>query len=193
MCLINDYDLLFFDDCLYSQYVFLKQNNDILKQKNVVCVMGLTTKAIRPENNIPKYDIQSSELHLLMNKQIKTYNDVVQGDYINGFMSLSEIYELIQNENIFLAFHGCCHLNLQEEKSKIYQTQIFRRDICDGVEMLKQMNLTTDIFVYPYAYQPFLGNKILTEFGFRYIFAGENTKRISIERLNDEFHKYSQK
>jgi hypothetical protein len=56
--------------------------------------------------------------------------------------------------------------------------------------MLKQMNLATDIFVYPYAYQPFLGNKILTEFGFRYIFAGENTKRISIERLNDEFHKY---
>jgi hypothetical protein len=56
--------------------------------------------------------------------------------------------------------------------------------------MLKQMNLATDIFVYPYAYQPFLGNKILTEFGFRYIFAGENTKRISIERLNDEFYKY---
>lgn len=36
-------DLVFFDDCLYSQYLFLKKYAKVLADKSIACVLGFST------------------------------------------------------------------------------------------------------------------------------------------------------
>lgn len=180
-------DLLFFDDCLYSQYVFLKNNIDMLYNLGVGCVLGLSPKAIRSELDSGIKDIESDTLHKQMNEQIKIYTDTICGEYINGFMSLKEINEILKYKNVFIALHGCCHLKLENVKSKIEQSKIFLNDLDDGIRLMKEYNLITNIYVYPYAYEPCISQIYLKKRGFKYIFAGNNSKRIPIESLDYEF------
>ena len=110
--LLKEWDIVFFDDCLYSQYIFLKDNIDILKDMNITCVIGISPKALRQEGTDGFYAVESGKLHEKMNLEIKTRDDVISGDYINGFMCKSELIELLNNENVFPALHGCCHLKM---------------------------------------------------------------------------------
>lgn len=181
--LLNQRDLVFFDDCLFSQYVFLKNNIEQLKQKGIVCVLGFSPKVVRPIGNPGIEAVESAKLHKQLNIEVHSVDDKITGDYINGFMTLDEVKELIADESVYLGLHGCCHLNLENEENKILQGMKFRRDVEDGVGKLTEYGLFTDIFVYPYAYEPFLGHRTLDEFGFRYIFAGNDSKRIPIEKI----------
>jgi hypothetical protein len=52
---------------------------------------------------------------------------------------------------------------------------------------MKEYNLITNIYVYPYAYEPCISQIYLKKRGFKYIFAGNNSKRIPIESLDYEF------
>lgn len=185
--LLNQKDLVFFDDCLFSQYIFLKNNIEQLKKKDIMCVLGLSPKAVRPIGNPGVYAVESAVLHNQLNAEVQTIDDEITGEYINGFMTIDEVKELLTDETVFLALHGCCHLKLENEKTQIMQGVKFRRDIKDGVEKLAEFGLSTDIFVYPYAHEPFIGRKVLSEFGFRYIFAGKDSKRISLETILHEF------
>ena len=36
-------DLVFFDDCLYSQYVFLKKYAKSLEDMSIACILGFST------------------------------------------------------------------------------------------------------------------------------------------------------
>lgn len=150
---------------------------------DIVCILGLSPKAIREECNFGICAVESAVLHNQMNSEIKLFEDEICGEYINGFMTISEVRTLMQNDNVFLALHGCCHLHLQDISSIIEQSLIFKRDVESGIKALNEYGLNTDIFVYPYAYEPFLSRKILREHGFRYIFAGNDSKRIPIEEL----------
>ena len=100
-------DMLFLDDCLYSQYVFLLKNIDALKDKNVACVLGFSTSIFRREDRLPIYDAHCAEFH----------NRVHSGDKsaYAAYMSISEIEELLKFENILLACHGDAHLDLYHE------------------------------------------------------------------------------
>ena len=99
--------MLFLDDCLYSQYVFLLKNIDALKDKNVACVLGFSTSIFRREDRLPIYDAHCAEFH----------NRVHSGDKsaYAAYMSISEIEELLKFENILLACHGNAHLDLHLE------------------------------------------------------------------------------
>ena len=50
-------------------------------------------------------------------------------------------------------------------------------------KILSEMGIKTDIYVFPYSYEPFLSHTILKRNGFRYTFAGKDSKRIPIEEL----------
>lgn len=176
-------DLVFFDDCLYSQYVFLCENMETLRMRNIVCVLGLSPKVVRPSDAPGMYGIESAILHKQLNSQIKTCVDEITGTYINGFMNISEVKYLLTYDNVFIALHGCCHLKLEDELNRFKQTMLFKQDLVDGLKMFDEYGFQTDIFVYPYAFEPFLGSRILKENGFRYIFAGHNSKRIPVEEL----------
>lgn len=175
MSLLNDNDLVFFDDCLYSQYLFIHQNKQQLQAKNINCILGFSTQIYR-----------TTQIPIIENSAI--LHDRVHADdntAFGGFMSLSELRELLCFDNIHLAGHSAKHLELEKiTTSKLQQSQIFNKDITLMKKDLDALNLNTDIFVYPYAYDDFpCAETIVRINGFRYIFAGKNSKRIEIETL----------
>jgi hypothetical protein len=177
-------DLIFFDDCLYSQYLFIKKHYQKIHDWNIVCVMGLSPKAIRPDGIPGLKNVESHILHNQMNSQIKTCNDEIHSDFISGFMSKSEIDDILNLENVFLALHGCCHLKLENIPNQLERIKVFMNDTTDGKKILESLGYETDIFVYPYDYEPSIGDAFLRRMGFRYIFGGDNSKRIYVETLN---------
>lgn len=110
--LLKHGDLVFFDDCLYSQYVFLRGNSDALDKLGIIRVLGLSPKAIRPYETDGIYEVESSVLHNQLNEQVRVISNETNGDYIRGFMSMPEVKTLLTNKNTFLALHGCCHLDM---------------------------------------------------------------------------------
>lgn len=173
--LLDNNDLVFFDDCLYSQYVFMAENIDKLKAKDICCVLGFSSKIFRHNNAFPIYEADCAEFH----------NRVHNGDKdaLNAYMTIREIEELLQHNNVYLACHGSQHLDLKNMGlSKLQQMHAFTADIDQASVDLGALNQKTSIFVFPYAYDQFpLAYKILNDRGFHFIFAGQDSKRIQIE------------
>lgn len=173
---LNDNDLVFFDDCLYSQYVFIKDNIKQLQDKNINCVIGFSSDIYR-RVGLPIYEANCAEYH------DKIYaNDV---DAYRAYMSIDEIFELLKFNNIYLACHGAKHINLEAiNNSKLDKMKCFIDDLALAKQQFKDLKLSTTIFVYPRAYDRFpLADKIVKDAGFCHIFAGQNSKRIQIEDL----------
>lgn len=176
-------DVVFFDDCLYSQYTFLAENVDRMAEIGVDCVLGLSPKAMRPDGSDGMRGIESWRLHEALNSQVRSAIDIASGDYLRGFMCESEVRDLLLRGNVHLALHGCCHLRLETVENRVEQARIFSDDVDSGVKMLGDFGFSTEIFVYPYAFEPFLGERTLRSRGFRWIFAGNKTRRIPVEEL----------
>ena len=175
MSLLKDDDIVFFDDCLYSQYLFIKKYIQELQLKNITCILGFSTRILR-----------SSQKPLIQHSAI-LHNNIHSNilDAYSGFMTIDEIQELLQFCNVYLAGHGAKHLNLEKMNlSKIQQTKLFAEDISIMKKDLDKLQLDTNIFVYPYTYYDFpCANTILKNNGFKHIFGYKDTMRISIENL----------
>ena len=62
--------------------------------------------------------------------------------------------------------------------------KLFSDDIYSASMRLRQLGLSTDIFVYPYAYDDILlCNHILKKNGFIKAFAGKDTRRLTFESV----------
>ena len=169
-------DILFFDDCLYSQYVFLKRNNDKLASKNVTCIIGFSTSIFRRDNQTPIEFAHCASFH----DRVHSGDDSAYAAY----MSINDIKTLLEAENIILACHGDEHLDLHLEQSKMQKMKLFIDDICSATAKLDQLKLNTDVFVYPYAYDDILmSDHILRKNGFKWLFAGKDSRRISFESI----------
>lgn len=184
---LNQNDLVFFDDCLYSQYLFIKENKQFFIDKNITCVLGFSSGLYSSEDEINQTsDICSAILHNECNQYIKSIIDANAFRHslksMSGFMKVSQIKELLSYSFCHLALHGCCHLNLDKTKTFLDKTLIFKYDLKSGLKQLKQFNLSTDIFVYPYVQSFSISAKILMTNNFRYIF-GSKLKRYAIEDL----------
>ena len=173
--LLDSNDLVFFDDCLYSQYVFITENINKLKAKNICCVLGFSTRIFRYNNALPIYEADCAEFHDRVHNGDK--------DSLNAYMTICEIEELLQHNNVYLACHGSQHLDLKNMNfSKLQQMHAFTADIDQALIDLDVLHQKTSIFVFPYAYDQFpLAYKILNDRGFHFIFAGQDSKRIQIE------------
>ena len=183
--LLKQNDIVFFDDCLYSQYLFFKNNLDQLLNKHITVVLGFSSALYRPVDVYPTYSVLSKTLHDNINAKYSRYTDIDYNDPIfSGFMSISEICELLQYDFVYLALHGCCHLNYKNITNRIQQAQTFANDLTDGIlNMNNLLKQTTNIFVHPYAYEPFLAARILKTYKFIYVFATNDSKRIEVEEL----------
>lgn len=186
--LIHDNDILFFDDCLYSQYRFVIDNNDMLMKKNTICVFGFSSALFRDEDVDPILEIDSHVIHNAINQFVKTYHDVDNRHYgFSGLMSISEIKQLMAFSNVRFALHGCCHLNLRIIQSRLFQMNMFISDLDDGIHLWKQhFDDYPTAYVFPYAYEPFLANTALKRRNILHSFAGNNTKRIPIEHIMEK-------
>ena len=175
MSLLKDNDIVFFDDCLYSQYLFIQKHIKELQLKNIICILGFSTQIYRT-NQIPIIE-DSAILH-------KRYHSN-DNDSLGGFMSLDELGELLEYDNIIIAGHGAKHLELEKmHLKKIQQSQLFTQDISIMTNDLKTFGFYTNVFVFPYAYDQFpCAKKIVYNAGFSYIFAACDSQRIEIESL----------
>lgn len=179
---LNDYDILFFDDCLYSQYVFLKNNIDVLKQKQIICVFGFSTGIHREEDHSPRYYAKCANSHDRVH-----FGDISAYD---NYMSLPELFEICKFDNVFIACHGQFHLQLQSEKL-VQRSKKFIDDVKNAHSDLVKFNLNTDIFVYPYAFDDIIGSNLtLRQLGYKFIFANKQNLRIVFESLDSKQIEY---
>ena len=98
-------------------------------------------------------------------------------------MTIQELKELLALDNVFLALHGHSHKKLSEY-SHLQQMILFKNELEISVKkLLDELNLSTDIFVYPYD-EIIPGSEVLLkQYGFKYIYPSSNNKRIYIEDL----------
>lgn len=169
-------DMLFLDDCLYSQYVFLMNSIDALKDKSIACVLGFSTSIFRREGQLPTYDANCADCHARVhNGDMSAYD---------AYMSIDELKQLLVHENVFLACHGDCHLELAKCNSKLKQLADFKKDIADATQKLKMLGMSTNIFVYPYSYDGMLlASKVLRQHSYEHLFAGHGSQRIRFESI----------
>lgn len=183
--LIQCNDILFFDDCLYSQYQFVINNIDKLIHLKTKCIFGFSTALYRREGMDPLLEVDSHVLHEKLNSYVNTKYDIdINDSALAGFMTINELCQMKKYDNMRLALHGCCHLHLTNVRSKFEQSIIFQKDLANGIEdWKKSFGENPGAYVFPYAYEPFLANTILKRNGILFSFAGNSTKRIQIEQL----------
>ena len=184
--LLKPKDLVFFDDCLFSQYVFIKDNLQKLQALEVDSILGFSSGLYASEDAEQMYAIESHVLHDACNNAIATLEDADhQRSTVNemcGFMKVSQLKELLCMPRMHLALHGCCHLNLRSSSSAIQRLVAFKRDVDDGVCRLRDFNMQTRMFVYPYVYAFPASDACLAKAGFADI-VGNRMFRMSVEDL----------
>ena len=73
---------------------------------------------------MPTYDANCADCHVRVhNGDMSAYD---------AYMSIDELKQLLAYENVFLACHGDCHLELAKYNSKIKQLTDFKKDIADA-------------------------------------------------------------
>ena len=175
-------DVLFFDDCLHTQYRFVMENRETLLSNMTVMVFGLSTSLIREEGDSPRDDLSSATFHEMFHR----------GDMAakHGFMTLGELKEVLSLDNAYLACHGDLHIDFRYSPKGSWQKNLldFRGDVECSLKTMKDLGLPkTDIFVYPYAVELPMSRTMLKSMGFRYFFAGSDSKRIPIEYITHGF------
>ena len=187
--LLKPKDLVFFDDCLFSQYVFIKDNLQKLKALEVNCILGFSSGLYASEDAEQTYAVESHVLHNACNRCIKTLEDANRlrsSLYeMKGFMKVSQLKELLSLDFCQLALHGCCHLDLQHQRSSVLQKMVlFKQDLDDGCQQLAELGLCTSMYVYPYIYSLLASDSLLRQCGFTKIVGSQaDSLRCSIEDL----------
>lgn len=102
-------DLLFLDDCLFSQYAWLRENYASLRSSRIDVVLGLSTELIRPAGKTPIVET-SDKLHAEWHAG--------NIDSLAGFMTEAEIRESLSLDGVWLACHGAKHLDLERVPAK---------------------------------------------------------------------------
>ena len=184
---LNDGDLVFFDDALYSQYQFIKKNIDELTHRRINCVVGVSPKLLRNKVFNGYNDIKSDLIHSFTNVMIKTKDDDIYDYVMNGLMTEDELKELDCMQNVYLALHGCCHLQLEQkyQESMVDALMIFKKDLDDGVQLFKdKFGYDPYIYVYPFAFAPTIFRcAVKANPNLIYMFACDGSYRRSIEDL----------
>ena len=189
--LLQPKDLVFFDDCLFSQWTFLTYNFKFFEENQIDCILGFSSGLYASEESLRQLEkIESHVLHDACNSKIFTIDDadVLRSTFpeMNGFMKVSQLKQLLQMPFCHLALHGCCHLNLSKEQNLLKKVQLFKNDLDAGCKRLKQLELSTNIFVYPYVHSFPMSDICLKKSGFACIIGSNQIFRTSIEDLSLE-------
>lgn len=182
-------DLLFFDDCLFSQWIWLKKNLKFIAQNNIDCILGFSSGLYATEDAKQLEKVESHVLHDACNDAIRCVEDADKLrnslPEMNGFMKVSQLKQLLELPFCHLALHGCCHLNLQNEKNLLKKIQMFKHDLDSGCKRLNELSLVTSTYVYPYVYSFATSDSMVRHYGFSQVVGGSADKifRIAIEDL----------
>jgi hypothetical protein len=175
-------DAVFFDDCLASQYLFVRRH--MPEMRGVRVVLGFSPGLARPDGAPPIEYMDSAAAHAAVNAAMRAPGDAPP-DEIRAFMSEAEVRELAA-AGAEVALHGCMHLNLRETPGRTERLAAFRRDAEDGARMLEAAGFAPGAFVYPYAFCEDGYGYIVEKLGFREQYARPGAYRIAVENLEDE-------
>lgn len=87
--------MIFFDDCLFSQYLFIEKHRHVIKDLNAMCIVGFSSglacsEEVEESNQIES--IESRLVHDRCNALVKTSSDLhlLDGDWsLRCFMKVS--------------------------------------------------------------------------------------------------------
>ena len=127
----DEFDILTFDDCLYTQYL----NHKHFAKFNKKMIFFLSTNIICPENIN-----QSEQIIYCGNAHKKAFN----GNFEN-YMKLSQIQELSKFYEI--GGHGHNHILF---KNSVYSFDKIKEDTDIMVSKFKEYNLDLNSFCFPY-------------------------------------------
>lgn len=128
---------LTFDDGLYSQYLFLKNNPEVCSRS----IVFISSDIVRGEYENPIKDIvlcdSAHMMHQCMNDN-------------SAYMDLKEIREL-KNLGVKIGYHGARHLCFGLfQGTPVQKLKIIRDDVILSICMEERENIFDDIFCSPY-------------------------------------------
>ena len=129
------YDIITFDDGLYSQYYYHKH---FLKY-NVPLYFFISTNIVCTDINNQNLNITSSDAHKLYFE----HNDK------SSYMTLSQIKELYNTTNCFIGGHSHTHRRLSLLNLK-NQTKEIQKECEEMMKFFKKHDIIIDSFAYPY-------------------------------------------
>lgn len=176
-------DVAFFDDCLLSQYRYLKDN--LPAMKGVRVVLGFSPGLARPPDAEPIWFMESQDAHRAVNAAMRRAGDAPPPE-IGAFMSAGEVLELAGTDGVEVAMHGCVHLRLEDEPSRTARLGLFRRDAEDGAALFRRYGLRLRVFVYPYAFCEDGYELVLERLGFVETWGRPGAYRTAAEDMADE-------
>lgn len=130
----DEFDILTFDDCLYTQYL----NHKHFAKFNKKMIFFLSTNIICPENIN-----QSEQIIYCGNAHKKAF----KGNFEN-YMKLSQIQELSKLSKFYeIGGHGHNHILF---KNSVYSFDKIKEDTDIMVSKFKEYNLDLNSFCFPY-------------------------------------------
>jgi hypothetical protein len=156
---LSDFDIITFDDGLYSQYLNLKHFIDMPQPK----YFFISTDIVCPEDLE-----QSTEAIYCADAHQKAF----KGDFEN-YMKWSQILEIYNTPNCFIGGHSHKHTKITSLTENV-------KDTNKMMEIFKSKGIKISSYCYPYNYFHPLRKISVNRHGITNIFGGE---RIPIETL----------
>ena len=158
---LSEFDVLTFDDGLYSQY---KNYKHFLKF-NKPMYFFICTGSICPDETYQNNEVIScDDAHELF---------FDYGDRTN-YMRWSQIKEIHQTENCFIGGHSHYHPHLRNHKM-LDQTLLIKADVQEMMAEFKKNDIKIDSFCYPYNYQAMGWQHYTQKHGVNKYFGSERT------------------
>lgn len=152
---LSDYDIITFDDGLYSQYNHYKH----FLQFGKPLYFFISTGIVCPEDVTQNSDVVScSDAHAL-------YRD--KSD-LSSYVKWSQIREIYNTDNCFIGGHS--HLHIRMKRIPITIRYLLVKDECQLMcGSFTKQNIKIDSFCFPYnedifGYRPYLKDKGITKF-----------------------------
>jgi peptidoglycan/xylan/chitin deacetylase (PgdA/CDA1 family) len=158
---LSSFDVLTFDDGLYSQY----KNIDHFKKFNKRMYFFICTGSVCPEETFQNKEVISCD------KAHELFFDY--SDRTN-YMKWSQIKEIYNTENCFIGGHSHYHPYLNNNKL-IDQSSIVKSDVEMMMNEFKQQDIKINSFCYPYNFESYAWSAWLAEHKVFTFFGKERT------------------
>lgn len=156
---LSEFDILTFDDGLYTQY---KHYKHFLKF-NKPMYFFISTALVSFKDKSDLY-VTSQEAHL----------DWTKNASLKHFMSWKQIKEIESNELCHIGGHGCYHFDLRDATLE-KQARISRNEVINMLNDFHDHDITINSFCFPYNHQALGYKTYLQNHGINQFFGSERT------------------
>ena len=158
---LSEFDILTFDDGLYSQY----KNYEHFLKFNKPMYFFISTGIVCPEETFQNQEVVTSEI------AHEHYFDY--GDFTN-YMKWSQIKEISERPNCFIGGHGHSHVTLKYAPIDV-QASMTSNETLIMIEEFKRHGIEINSFCFPYNFAAIGWRHYLKKVGIDKFFGQERT------------------